>query len=193
MRTRLILVFLVLLLYGCPPCDDPVVLDHGPLPDSIHALIPYVDGNVYSFQHSNGQIINFAATRYSETEVMDCDYCCDHTISYEINSTKLTPDYPIFNIYFRLSNVDTIQYEFSSNVGKYFLNIPVNKNQYSVFINYTDSLQIGNTYYYDVFGIKPYNHNLYNEPIRVDSMFYNRTNGIILIKMSNEEYYSIID
>lgn len=193
MRTILFLVFLVLLLYGCPPCDDPIVLDNGPLPDSILALVPYEDGNVYSLQHSNGQIINFAASRFSETEVMDCDYCCDHTISYEINSTKLTPDYPVFSIDFWLSNADTTQYGFSCNVGKYFLNIPVNKNQYSVFFNYADSLKIGSTYYYDVFGIKPGNHNLWIEPIKVDSVFYNRTKGIILIKMSNEEYYSIID
>ncbi|MBE0662642.1 MAG: hypothetical protein IH597_09255 [Bacteroidales bacterium] len=190
MRTNL---FLVLLLYGCVPCDDPIVLDNGPLPDSILAMVPYADGNVYSLQHSNGQIINFASTRFSETEVEDCHYCCDHTISYEINSTKLTPDYPVFSIDFWLSNADTIQYGFSCNVGKYFLNIPVHKHQYSVFLDYADSIQIGSTYYYDVFRIKPYNHNLYNEPIKVDSVYYNRTEGIIFIKMSNEEYYSIID
>lgn len=192
MRTQIFIFFVALFLWGCPPCD-PIILDNGPLPDSILALVPYNNGNVYKLQHSNGKVINFVAHRYSQNEIMECRHCCDHIFRYETNTTKLTPDYPVFSISFMLSNADTSYFGFSCNVGKYFLNIPVSKNQHSVFVDYADSLQIGEIYYHDVLRIKPYNNNLWNEPIRVDSVFYNRTEGILLIKMSNNEYYQIVD
>jgi len=124
---------------------------------------------------------------------MECEYCCDYTFSYEINTTRLIPDYPVFHISLFISNPDTLHYNFSCNVGKYFLNIPVNRNDYSVFHSFADSVLIRETYYYDVFRIKPYNHQLWNEAIKVDSVYYNSTNGILLIKMSNEEFYYITD
>jgi hypothetical protein len=192
MRTGIFLLFVVVLLYGCPPCET-ITLDNGPLPDSLLAKVPYQDGNTYSFQHSNGQVINYTAQRATEKELMHCDHCCDYNYNYEINTTKLTPDYPVFNISLRLSNSDTIHHEFSCNIGKYFLNIPLTRSQYYVNFDFADSLQIGNTFYKEVFKIKPYNHYLYDEPVKVDSLFYNYTDGILLIKMSNEEYYRIMD
>lgn len=185
-------VLVILLLYGCPPCD-PIMLDNGPLPDSILTLVPYQDGETYRLKHSNGQVISFTARRYTEKELMDCHYCCDFTINYENNITQLTPDYPVFAISLMLSNADTIRYDFSCNIGKYFLNVPVKPDPYAVYVDFADSLLVGDNYYYDVFKIKPYNHSLWNEPIKVDSVFYNNENGILLIKMTNEEYYSIID
>lgn len=192
LRTRFGVAFLMLFLYGCPPCD-PIEIDNGPIPDSILALVPYNHGGIYRLRHSNGKTISFAAQRYSECQIMECRYCCDRTNRFEINTTSLTPDYPVFNISLRLSNADTAQYEFSCSVGKFFLNIPVHKSQYSVFYDFTDSLLIGEIYYHNVFRIKPYDNNLWNEPIKVDSVFYNQTEGILLIKMSNDEYYRIVD
>ena len=192
MRAGISLIFVVVLLYGCPPCET-ITLDNGPLPDSLLALVPYQDGNTYSFQHSNGQVINYTAQRATEKELMHCDHCCDYNYNYEINTTKLTPDYPVFNIHLMLSNSDTIYPEFSCSIGKYFLNIPHAGNRYSVYFDYADSLQIGNKFYKEVYKIKSYNHYQYDEPVKVDSVFYNYTDGIILIKMSNEEYYRILD
>jgi len=124
---------------------------------------------------------------------MECHYCCDFTFSYETNITRLIPDYPVFNISMTLSNADTMQYEFSCFVGKYFLNIPVGRSQTGVSYHFSDSVLIGETYYYDVFKIKSSNNYLWNDYIKVDSVYYNSTRGILLIKMSNEEYYSIVD
>lgn len=192
MRAYFISILLAFLLYGCPPCD-PVVLDNGPLPDSILALVPYSNGNIYRLRHSNGQLINYTSQRFSNKEIMECHPCCDYTFSYETNITRLTPDYPVFNISITLSNADTIQYEFTCFIGTYFLNIPVGRSQTGEFYHFSDSVLIGETYYYDVFRIKPSNNYLWNDYIKVDSVYYNSTSGILLIKMSNEEYFSIVD
>jgi hypothetical protein len=181
---------LALLLSGCPPCET-IIIDNGPLQDWVLSMVPYTNGNQYNLKHSNGQVINYMAERESVKEIMECRHCCDYTFSYEINTTTLTPDYPVFSIRLELSNADTTRFEFAGSIGKYFFNIPTNHNYYSSNVLFADSALIGETYYKDVYKIMPYNNGLWSDPIAVDTVYYNYTGGILLIKMSNEEFFTI--
>ena len=54
-------LLLIVALASCR-CEDPEVIDLGPVPDTIMMSVPYRDGGVYSFRHSAGQVIHFIAS-----------------------------------------------------------------------------------------------------------------------------------
>jgi hypothetical protein len=191
MKKLLIIIMSSVLLYGCPPCD-PIIIDLGPLPASALAFVPYLEGQTYRLKHSGGLVISYTASRETRQEMPDYGRSCDHVYKYEVNSTKLTPDYPVYTFMFEISNPDTSR--ISCNL--YFVH-----NHFTIAggyedLNpdtYADSMLIGDQYFYQVYKIRNSGFFYDREPIYADSLYYNYEYGILQIKMSNGESFTIYE
>lgn len=188
-----IYILLIVFLYGCPPCDTvPVTIDNGSLPVSALKFVPYQSGETYRFKHSNGLVIKFKTFRETREEREErCTECCSY-VQYEVNSTWLTSDYPIFDFYFSISNRDTSYYNCYASIGKYGFNIPT-ADFHPDYFSRVDSMMIDSFYYRDVFKLKSH-YGSYNnsDSIYADSLFYNYEHGILKIIMSNGESYEAV-
>jgi len=188
MKNRPFLIILIILLSACWPCAPPVLIDNGKIPDSILAYVPYQHGQTYKFRHSGGLVIKFAASRQSAEQWLRCEWCCEYEYKFEVNTTTLTPDYPVFSFGFDLSNMTAEIFSLFARVGYYSFQIPTNDYQ-SNYCGFADSVLVGDKFYYDVFKIKSIYYD--RDTIFADSMYYSYKNGIIQIMMSNGEKYSI--
>jgi hypothetical protein len=186
-----IYIIIVLFLSGCWPCDT-IMVENGPLPDSALGYVPYKNGGTYSFRHSNGLVINYNTTRETLEAWSGCSECCKYEYHYEVNSTRLVPDYPVFTLQFQIDNQDTLNFHCHASIGKYGFYVPTN-NEFGIgnFEKF-DSVKVDSEYYYQVFKLKSNHDNYYfQDSIYVDSMYYNYENGIIKILLSNGENYTI--
>ncbi len=190
MKRALIFLLLTLALASCR-CDDPILIDNGPIPDSILARVPYQDGQVYQFRHSAGKVISFAAHRASHEEYIDCERCCKYLYKYQGNTTVLVPDYPVFDLTFRISNPDSLRYDFYVWMGNSAFYPPVIPGDSVSAVRY-DSLLIHDRWHRDVFRIPNANDYWFNrDSIYADTLYYNFESGILKIVMSNGEYFQI--
>jgi len=190
-RTAAILLAGLTLFFSCHPCDPPLLIDNGNIPDSILDLVPYQSGKTYSFQHSGGLVIRFSTARQSREEWLRCERCCLNETKFEVNSTTLTPDYPIFNFGFELSNPDTVHVSFTAIVGYYWFQIPVTDDQ-SKLCDFADSVLMDHRFYQNVYKIKSNYGSAYDrDTIFADSLYYSYQDGIIQVIMSNGEKYTI--
>ncbi len=185
------LVIAILLFFsGCDPCE-PETFDMGKLSAEVLAHIPYQSGEQVTLQHSEGHTINFQVTRSTtQKEERLCGRCCDIYV-FEENLTVLAPDYPIFSISLSVSNMDSAVHTFGVRTNGASFAIPTKEFQNEYF-TLADSLKIGDNLYYDVFLLKDeWDYYSPENPIRVDSLYYNYSHGILKIVMSNDEYYQI--
>ena len=186
-------VILILAFSSCWRCDDPIVIDRGKIPDSILSYVPYQNGLNYKFRHSGGLVIGFSAVRASNEAWQECHRCCKFAYKYEENVTTLIPDYPIFNIGFNLANRDSLFFDFGVWIGRDGFSIPANDYQ-AGFAGFADSVMIGEKPYFNVFKIKSYYSSGHpRDTLFTDSIYYSYQHGLILIKMSNGEKYTIYE
>lgn len=176
-------------LSSCWPCNTTVI-DNGPLPDSALIFVPYIDGQTYSFKHSNGLVIDFSATRKTHAEWSGCSECCEYEYHYEVNTTLLTSEYPVFDMFFRIDNMNAPYYHCSAAIGKYGFYIPTYNIIGNAEYEQVDSIAVDSTWYYKVFKLKADNLMfLPHDTIFVDSLYYSYNDGVIKIIMSNGENY----
>lgn len=197
MKTRLpskIIIFLSvgLLFFGCFPCDPPAKVEIGPLSDSALLMLPYVNGETYSFRHSNGFVVNFNAERLTHDEWTYCHHCCEYIYHYEVDNTVLATDYPIFNINFRIDNANEPNLYFQAIFSRARFYIPTFTDELDYF-EFADSLKVNDTFYYNVFKLKSDAYGYPSQEIFVDSMYFSYEKGIIKILMSNDEDYTIFE
>lgn len=179
------------MLSSCLPCDT-ITVENGALPDSALSFVPYQNGETYKLKHSNGLIINFETTRSTRDEWSHCTECCNYEYHFEINTTRLIPDYPIFDCNFDISNRDTTYFDCYASIGKYGFYIPTSDFQLDYFEK-VDSLTLDSVSYYNVFKLKSDYGSYYDQDsIYADSLYYNFQHGILKILMSNGEYYEIV-
>jgi len=176
------------LMYGCG-CDAPEIIDLGRLPDSILAQVPYRDGQEYKFSNSRGKLFNFTAQRESHDEYLECEKCCKIAYKYQVNQTIMTPDYELFDLTIQLSSIDSADYSHFIWVGAYLFYLP--KNDYTdAGIEYSDSVQLNNEWFYGVYRIDYPDDPIYiSDSIYPSRLYYNFTSGIIHITLNNGEYY----
>jgi hypothetical protein len=169
-----------LILSSCLPCET-ITVENGPLPVSALKYVPYQNGETYNLKHSNGLIINFETIRETRDEWTHCTECCSYDYHFEVNSTRLIPNYPIFDCYFEISNRDTTYLDCYASIGKYGFYIPTSETQLDYFKK-VDSLTIDSMTYYDVFKLKSDYGSYYDkDSIYADSLFYNFHYGILKI------------
>lgn len=181
------LLCLVLLLPSC--CPHGIIENRlGALPDSALSFSPYQDGSKLKLKHSAGKVVTYSIFRETTEEYFSPTESCVETI-YELNTTRLIPDYPVFDLRIDISNLDTIQYYCNAYIGYDSFEIPTFDNDY---YEKADSISIDSTVYYDVYLLSSIGIN-HNSPgsIYADSLYYNFENGILKIIMSNEEFYQI--
>lgn len=189
MRKTLILLILSQLLVNCK-CDDPILIDLGPIPGRILSQVPYENGQTYRFKHSGGLVIDFLTSRVSHEEYLWCSRCCDKfSYKYQVNETTLHPDYPVFDFHIQLSGFDTVNYHPCASIGRSIFILPV-LNSSSIENGQADSILMGGKWYYGVHAVKNSNEPMFNrDSIYADSLFYNSGSGIIRVVMTNGEYY----
>lgn len=192
MKKLTILLTLAVVINACWPCKtDPIIIDNGPIPMQKLAFIPYQNDSTYQLRHSKGQLITFQTERGSYDEWTQCDHCCDYEYHYQINSCILSTEYPLFDIEFHIDNQDSIYLNGSLHFANSSFNLPLNKEEQT---NKADSIINNGHVYYEVYKIKSYDYSYYHkrDSIYADSLYYNKTVGIIKVLMSNGESYESI-
>jgi hypothetical protein len=183
-------VLLLLFLGACWPCDPPAVIDLGKIPDSIMQLNPYEDGKIYRFRHSGGLVIEYAASRQSHEEWIRCERCCTYEYKFEVNSTILTPDYPVSGFRIELANTDSTFCSMGASAGYYYFHLPSNDYQRQ-YVERVDSVMIDDKVYRNVFKVKSDYGSYYDRDILfADSLYYSYSDGIIRLIMSNGETFT---
>ncbi len=179
-----------LVLTGCPPKCEYVEYDWGTLSQEALAQVPYENGKAYSFRHSAGHEILFSCRRESNIEREFMDPCV--SIVYEQNITSLIPDYPIFDMEFTIRKWDTVNYSVEAYIGHSPFVLQKNYGL-GVEYSYFDSLSLDGSWYRYVYAIKrnPYSYSV-PSGIYADSLWYNTSEGVIKVGMSNGEYYQKI-
>jgi len=111
-------------------------------------------------------------------------------LRFEENICALKPNYPIFNIEIRISNHDSAFNVLSIYAGNSYFMFS-HSNQFGfVADTFEDSLVLDNKTFYNVQKMKNYGYG-YNEIQLADSIYYNQESGIIKIKLSNGESYTV--
>lgn len=179
-----LLLVLIPFLQACPPpvpCD-PIITQIEPIPDSVQSIIPYVNGEVYDYIHSEGTIVQFMCSSSLEEnrQCFDCNEC----LVFEKLQVILEPDYLLPPIEMTLRQIDDSFYELVVGYGNSSFTIPVNFNEYNSIAEI----------FSDTIGIKRDNwSNFYDSKssLYADSIYYALDKGIVKIVMSNDETFSI--
>lgn len=193
MRKRVkyaMIAVMTVVMTGCPPKCEYVEYDFGILNQEALDLVPYEDGKTYYLSHSAGHEIIFSCQRESSIEREYMDPC--GSIVYEQNLSVLSPDYPIFDISITMRKWDTVHYSVQAYIGQSIFVLPFDYD-YGIEYSYFDSLRLDENWYRDVYAIKRNAHS-YNElsGIYPDSLWYNTTEGVLKVGMSNDEFYHIV-
>jgi hypothetical protein len=189
-------VYIVLaMMPGCWPCD-PQTFDMGKIPQDIVDQLPYGHGDVIRLKHSGGHMITFSIDQTTEArEDIFCDECC-HTFLYEEVTTRLHPDHPVFDCSMYLNNMDTIMYFLNISIGRAYYQLPVTDSTWAYY-DRADSLQIGDRFYRDVYRLGDQYQfgtgDAHEGVIAVDSLYFNFTEGILKITMTNDESFELVD
>jgi len=176
---------------ACFPCHTTLI-DNGKLSDSALKLVPYQNEQIYSLQHSAGQVIHFKTQRTTTKGESRCTECCKNAYQYEVNICLLTPDYPIFSITFNIANYDSTYIDCGIDIGSSNFTIPTNKYQ-TENTEIIDSMIIDSFQYFNVYKLKANQYDIPEEnSIFPDSLYYNLEFGILKIIMNDNESYKII-
>lgn len=188
----LFLILSAAILYGCDP-PEPIIVDLGDIPKSIRQLVPYEDGAVYRFRHSQGAVIEFNAVREARKTQTNCIEFCDKIYEYEEDITLLQPDYLLFSPVLRITSRDTVSYTCEIDLAGGFCIVPTSL-KWRDQVGFSDSLVLGETTHYDVFCLESYHYGgFYEDSIRIDSLYYNYKSGILKILMTDGAYFERYD
>lgn len=186
---RTLVIFSILPILILTSCWNKDTIDkYYDIPDSMYSKIPYLKGDKFQMKHSGGQIINFTCdnvnSSYNRLEF--CEWSCPDTLHYyQEFSYTLTPDYPIGQIYIRISAlIDDIYISFSQ--GEFAI-----KTNHIPDSSFLDTLIINNKIYTNVqkVGIDC----LPSAQLFADSLYYNFQKGVLGIVMSDGEKYMLYE
>lgn len=184
-----LLIAIVVSFMGCRPCN-PIIVDNGPLPDSVLNLVPYKQGEVYSFQHSNGFVIDFTTHRQTKQLQSYSTHCSEYEYLYEQNVTTLQTEYPLFNLSLWIDNQYPQYIDFYIYVGPYSTRVPLSLDDEWYDGQLVDNLEINSALYHNVFQLGMQRYSFLNEQLKVDSLYYSYEKGIIKILMTNGEHFT---
>lgn len=193
-----ILLLLVLaLLNACEHCPDipDTYESRGRLSSELLKCIPYNDGELVFFKYGEATTIPYRARRkLSKVDYIYQGECSNDYTSYEADRTLLISGDDVFNIEFRISNLDTddwLYFSYGSNDRR----IPVNDYQRQ-FYNIEDTMTINGKNYFDVILIKfsgRWNNEYYPDSVQMDSLYYNYTYGILKLTLQGGRSFERID
>ena len=196
---------MMVLLTACPQHKEPMYKDLGKIPAQYLATVPYKDGDVFRMQHESDRVvIDFTVSRHRQKET-GYDYIYlekykpapNYYYDYEVDITKCTPNYPIFDVELSFSNLYMLYEEegMASEAEKQAnlfavgsARIPFIGEDHSNY-NVVDSLEINGRYYHDVFKLKADYYNVEEGSIYAETYYYNYEKGLLGVIMSNGEKY----
>lgn len=195
---------MLLLFTACPHSSKPTYVDLGCIPEQYLATVPYQNGDVFRMQHESDRlVIDFNVSRHRQKET-GFDYMYEkykpapnYIYEYEVDITKCTPNYPIFEVEISFSNHYMVYEEEEMQSWQKSANlfavgnarIPFFGEDHSCYA-VVDSLEINDRYYHDVFKLKADASYYESEgAIHADTYYYNYERGLLGIIMSNGEKY----
>ena len=196
---------MMVLLTACPQPKEPMYKDLGKIPAQYLATVPYQDGDVFRMQHEGDRvIIDFTVSRHRQKET-GYDYIYlekykpapNYYYDYEVDITKCTPNYPVFDVEISFSNIYMMYEEegMASEAEKQAnlfavgsARIPFYGEDHSHY-NVADSLEINGRYYYDVFKLTADYYYEEGDAIQAETYYYNYEKGLLGVIMSNGEKY----
>lgn len=182
---------MVAVLTACPPKCEMRYLDFGEVPAEASALVPYEDGESYGFRHSGGKEIYFHTERDTSTIIDYWDECTQ--LSYGSDHIRMTADYPIFDISFRIFKNDSASVYFHASIGGASYALPLTEDYQPDRFTFYDSLYLMETWFRKVYEMEPvYSTQAKPEDILADTMWYNTEFGILKFTMSSGEYFEFI-
>lgn len=196
---------ILLLLTACPR-SKPTYIDLGSIPEQYLTTVPYQDGDVFKMQHESDRVvIDFTVSRHRQKDRGDgygpvpvrFQPGPSYYYDYEVDITRCTPNYPIFDVEINFSNQYMVYEEEEMPLWEKSANlfavgtarIPFFGEDHSDY-EMVDSLEINNHYYHDVFKLKA--EDVYYESegsIRAETYYYNYEKGLLGVVMSNGEKY----
>lgn len=197
------LTIYLILLSAFPTCcnEDPVETEKIYLSESENQLIPYTLNQTINFKHSNGFTFDFIVNQ--DNYVWNSDYYCDHCCggeytSYQERVVSLQSKYPEFNILLSLNSLQYIETEEKSmhvQINRFNSSLTYDNNAKFICesIICHDTIVINNNTYFNVVACELKNIYETDEAINLypQKVLYNSDFGIIQIKMSNNETYSL--
>lgn len=108
----IVLGAMMVLLTACPRHKEPIYKDFGKIPERYLATVPYHNGDMFRLQHESDRvIIDFSVSRHRQKESGD-NYIYlekykpapNFYYDYEVDITKCTPNYPLFEVEINFSN-----------------------------------------------------------------------------------------
>lgn len=197
------LITYLIILSAFPTCcnDEAIETEKISLSESEIKLIPYSINQSINFKHSNGFIFNFIVTQdtYNWNSDNYCDECCggEYT-SYQERLVSLESEYPEFNISLSLNSLPYFENEekiMDININRYNSKLKYDDNSKLICENVIchNEIIINDKTYYNVIESELKNNYDTNSSINLfpQIILYNNNFGIIQIKMSNNETYSI--
>lgn len=197
------LITYLIILSAFPTCcnDAAVETEKISLSESEVQLIPYSLNQSINFQHSNGFTFNFVVTQdnYNWNSDNYCDECCggEYT-SYQERFVSLESEYPEFNISLSLNSLQYFEIEgkfMDVKINRYNSNLEYDDNSKFICENVIchNEIVINGKSYFNV--IESGLENNYDDDSSINlypqKLLYNKNFGIIQIKMSNNETYSL--
>ena len=209
MRLKLSLIIFSLSLFNSCCNEDPIETARFELADEEISIMPYEQGELLSFTHSNGYTFDIAVeesnVRWEKLHDFCEWFCCPPTyISVQTKTAKLVSTYPklIFEI-----TIEGNSYLHSDYKG---FNITLN-NKHQATILYNDEYNFetdsaSNIFFYESMEISGKNYQNVVEKhfdshyyisdttlLLPKSVYYNKLSGLLMLKMSNDETFSLIN
>lgn len=185
-------------------CDDPVETARFELSQAEQYLIPYSQNQKIRFVHSNGHEFDFEvkSENLSWQEHHDfCEWgCCGKEFfSFQVKTVNLEAEYPLIGISLSVGGDQWFEYYpdvLIVQLNRNSLSMPYDNNVNFICdtlsnTEYFDSLLLGTQMFYKVYA-KNFDSNYFADTtvLNAKTLYYNST-GILQIKMTNDETFTI--
>jgi hypothetical protein len=197
-----ILALISIIVAAC--CDDPVEIARFELNQSEKDLIPYSQNQQITFVHSNGyefdfEVVNDELIWQEHHDFCEWGCCGKEYFSFQVKTVNLEAEYPLIGM--SLSVGGDQWYEYYPDVllvhfNRNSLSLPYDNNANFICdtltkTEYFDSLLFGTQMFYGVYA-KDFDSNYFADTsvLNAKTLYYNST-GIIQIKMTNDETFTI--
>jgi hypothetical protein len=199
-----IFLFFSVAITGCCKNDSVELARYG-LSDAEMSLIPYKTGEKITFGHSEGYEFQFEVTENiveweKETEFCEWFCCAPDYYSFQMRTTVIESSYPDFSITYEMTGHDWDHgpgwLDFKIN-HRHFLTLQYDSSAQFIMEDSTaiwrDTATINNHLFRGVIEKKFENHMYTNDSSKIlpESIMYNKKYGLLQIKMTNNEKFSI--
>ncbi len=178
---KTLLLLPLIYLMGC--CPKNTASGNFMLDDTDNEKIPYTLDQQITFKHSSGFSFQFTVSKnLIENTRTQTEHCGDEFWFYQYRQVQLSSDNPELYVAVKTYPADFIPYlELSVNNYEF-------KIDYSTEPTYND-FTINGQNYCDVYECT-YEY-IYDDKIIPETIWYNKTEGLLKIKMTNHETYEI--